>query len=430
MFRRHLAPQVLAALADTPVVLLHGARQAGKSTLAMELAAGPHPARYLTLDDAAVLAAAKSDPAGFIAGLKGPVVLDEVQRAPELFLPMKLAVDRDRRPGRFLLTGSANVLLLPRLSEALAGRMEVLTLWPLSQGEIDGVVEDFIDRIFASAFPLRATVVSREEMARRIVAGGFPEVVLRASPRRPAWFRSYLTTILQRTVRDLAAIERLHEVPRLLSVLAGRMGTLLNVADLSRTLGIPLTTLQRYLVLLQTAFLLHLLPAWTPGVRRRVLKSPKILLVDTGLAAHLVGLDSRGMMANVELWGAFVETFVVVELLKQAGWSATRCSLYHFRTVRGEEVDVVLESPDGRVVGVEVKAAVSIDAGDFRGLRVLAQAAGRRFLRGILLYFGEEAVPFGGNLYALPISSLWQAPQPRAAGRLGRATRTRGQSAT
>lgn len=258
------------------------------------------------------------------------------------------------------------------------------------------MVEDFIDRVFASAFPLRATVVSREEMARRIVAGGFPEVVLRASPRRPAWFRSYLTTISQRTVRDLAVI----------------------------------TTLQRYLVLLQTAFLLHLLPAWTPGVRRRVPKSPKILLVDTGLAAHLVGLDSRGMMANVELWGAFVETFVVVELLKQAGWSTTRCSLYHFRTVRGEEVDVVLESPDGRVVGVEVKAAVSIDAGDFRGLRVLAQAAGRRFLRGILLYFGEEAVPFGGNLYALPISSLWQAPQPRATGRLGRATQRRGQSAT
>ncbi|MDQ7850462.1 MAG: DUF4143 domain-containing protein [Armatimonadota bacterium] len=307
--------------------------------------------------------------------------------------------------------------------------MEVLTLWPLSQGEIDGVVEDFIDRAFASTFSLRATVVPREEVARRIACGGFPQVVLRASSRRPAWFRSYLTTISQRTVRDLAAIERLHEVPRLLSALAGRMGALLNAADLSRTLGIPLTTLQRYLALLQTAFLLYLLPAWTPGVRRRLLKSPKILLVDTGLAAHLVGLDSRGMLANVELWGAFVEAFVVVELLKQTGWSATRCSLYHFRTARGEEVDVVLEAPDGRVVGVEIKAAVSIDAGDFRGLRVLAQAAGRRFLRGILLYFGEEAVPFGDNLYALPISGLWQVPQPRVIGRSGRAAR-RGQSAT
>jgi len=430
VFRRHLASQVLAALADTPVVLLHGARQAGKSTLAMELAGGPHPARYLTLDDAAVLAAAKSDPAGFIAGLEGPVVLDEVQRAPELFLPIKLAVDRDRRPGRFLLTGSVNVLLLPRLSESLAGRMEVLTLWPLSQGEIDGVVEDFIDRAFASAFPLPASVMHREGVARRIACGGFPEVVLRAPSRRPAWFRSYLTTISQRTVRDLAAIERLHQVPRLLSVLAGRTGTLLNTADLSRTLGIPLTTLQRYLALLQTAFLLYLLPAWTPGVRGRVLKSPKVLLVDTGLAAHLVGLDGRGLLTNVELWGAFVETFVAVELLKQTGWSATRCSLYHFRTARGEEVDVVLESPDGRVVGVEVKAYVSIDASDFRGLRVLAQAAGRRFLRGILLYFGEEAVPFGDNLYALPISSLWRAPQPRAVAHLGRATRRRGQSAT
>jgi predicted AAA+ superfamily ATPase len=415
MFRRHVTTPLLAALGDTPVVLLHGARQVGKSTLAQEIASGQHHARYLTLDDATVLAAARSDPAGFISGLQGSVVIDEVQRAPELFLPIKAAVDRDRRPGRFLLTGSANVLLLPKLSESLAGRMEVLTLWPLSQGEINGVVEEFIDRVFAPALVLPPNAsMDRDELARRIAAGGYPEAVLRSSARQPAWFRSYVMTILQRTVRDIADIERLHEIPRLLSVLAARTGTLLNVADLSRTLGIPQTTLQRYLALLETTFLVHLLPAWSAKARKRLLKSPKILLVDTGLAGHLAGVDSRALPKHTELWGPFVETFLAMELMKQAGWSRTQPTLHHLRTAKGEEVDVVLEAPSGEIVGVEVKAAVSVDADDLRGLRILAEIAGRRFLRGILLYLGHQAVPFGANLYALPISSLllWQQPTP------------------
>ena len=409
MYRRHITAQLLAALGDTPVVLLHGARQVGKSTLAQELATKGHPARYLTLDDAAVLAAAKSDPAGFVRGLDEPVVIDEVQRAPELFIPIKTSVDRDRRPGRFLLTGSANVLLLPKLSESLAGRMEILTLWPLSQGEISGEVEDFIDRMFAPS-PKRSpdTGMDRDELARLIAAGGYPEAILRRPARRPAWFRSYVATILQRTVRDVADIERLHEIPRLLGVLAARTGTLLNVADLSRTLGIPQTTLQRYLALLQTTFLLHLLPAWTARVRKRLLKSPKILTVDTGLASHLVGMNTKGLTASTELWGAFVETFVTMELHKQAAWSKTRPTLYHFRTAKGGEVDVVMEEPSGKLVGVETKAAVSVGAGDFRGLRTLAEIAGQRFLRGVLLYLGEQAVPFGAKLYAMPISSVWR----------------------
>ncbi len=417
MFRRHIATSLLAALADTPVVLLHGARQVGKSTLAQEVASGQHPARYLTLDDAAVLAAAKSDPAGFVSGLEGPLVIDEIQRVPELFLPLKAAVDRARQPGRFLLTGSANVLLLPKLSESLAGRMEILRLWPLSQGEIAGEMEEFIDRAFAPSLVLPSgTSIERSDLARRIAAGGYPEAVLRSPARRPAWFRSYVTTILQRTVRDIVDIERLHEIPRLLGVLAARTGTLLNVADLSRTLGIPQTTLQRYLVTLQATFLLHLLPAWTASVRKRLLKYPKILLVDTGLAGHLAGVDGRALPARPELWGSFVETFVAIELMKQADWSATHAALYHLRTANGEKVDIVLEAPSGTVVGIEVKAAASVDASDFRGLRILAEMAGHRFLRGILLYLGPQAVPFGTNLCALPISSLWRWQHSRSPG--------------
>lgn len=416
-------PQVLAALTDTPVVLLHGARQVGKSTLAQEIASGPHRARYLTLDDAAVLAAAKSDPAGFIHNLAEPVVIDEVQRVPELFVSIKAAVDRDRRPGRFLLTGSANVLLLPKLSESLAGRMEVLSLWPLSQGEIIGEIEDFIDRVFAPKLsPLPNATVDRDELVRRIAVGGYPEAVLRQPARRPAWFRSYVTTVLQRTVRDIADIDRIHEMPRLLGVLAARTGTLFNVADLSRVLGIPQTTLQRYLALLQTTFLLHFLPAWTTRMRKRLLKSPKMLIVDSGLATHLVGMDTRVLPASVELWGAFVETFVVMELMRQASWSKTRPALYHFRTAKGEEVDVVLESPSGRLVGLQVKATVSLQASDFRGLRSLAESARQRFQRGILLYLGDQAVPFGSNLFALPITSLWQWTGPAPAGRAPGAT--------
>lgn len=400
-------PQVLAALADTPVVLLHGARQAGKSTLAQVIAADAHPARYLTLDDPATFTAAKGDAAGFILGLEGKVVIDEVQRAPELFVAIKAAVDRGRQPGRFLLTGSANILLLPQLSESLAGRMEILTLWPLSQGELEGEDENFVNRMFAPRLILPADSITREDLVQRIVMGGYPEVVLRRPLRRAAWFRSYITTIMQRDVRDIMQIERLDEMPRLLGVLAGRTGTLLNVADLSRTLGIPQTTLHRYLTLLQATFLIQLVPAWTTNVRKRLLKTPKIILADTGLAAHLVGMDGRGLMSNAELWGAFLETFVAMELLKQMTWSKIRPALYHFRTAKGEGADLVLEAPSGELVAVEVKATAALGADDFGGLRTLASIAGRRFKRGVLLYLGDQALPFGRNLYAFPISSLW-----------------------
>jgi predicted AAA+ superfamily ATPase len=263
---------------------------------------------------------------------------------------------------------------------------------------------------------LSGVPVDREELARRIVAGGYPDAVLRSSARRSAWFRSYVTTIVQRTVRDIADIDRIHEIPRLLAVLAARTGTLLNVADLSRALGMPQTTLKRHLALLHAAFLVELLPAWTGRARRRLLKSPKILTVDTGLASHLVGMDEQRVISSVELWGAFVETFVLMEVIKQAGWSKTPPRLYHFRSANGEEVDIVLEGPADTLVGIEVKATMSIHADDFRGLRVLAESGGTRFLRGVLLYLGDQEVPFGSNLYALPISSLWGGHKPPLTG--------------
>jgi predicted AAA+ superfamily ATPase len=408
MHRRWMMGPLVEALADRPVVLLNGARQAGKTTLVRQIAGEAHPSRYLTLDDAAVLSAADADPAGFVAGLDGPVILDEVQRAPGLFLAIKAAVDRDRRPGRFLLTGSADVLLLPRLADALVGRVEILTLWPLSQGEIEGRTDAFVDAVFADRLqglppPHRPDAA----LAARIVRGGFPEVADRDEARRAAWFGAYVTTILQRDVRDLAHVEGLTALPRLLKLLAARTMSVLNYADLARNAGIAQSTLKRYMALLEATYLVRTIPAWFANIGKRLAKAPKVLLGDTGLAAHLQGLDAPRLVEDRGLLGPLLENFVVMELTKQLGWSRNRARLHYFRTHAGGEVDIVLEDPRGRLVGVEVKAASGVGAGAFQGLRELAEATGKRFLRGIVLYTGTEVVPFGPRLHAVPVRALW-----------------------
>lgn len=409
MYERNITPSLLAALADRPVVVLHGARQTGKSWLAQQISSRQHPANYLTLDDPAVLTAATGDPTGFIQTLQEAAVIDEAQRASELFLAIKASVDRDRRPGRFLLTGSANIWLVPKLSESLAGRMEILTLWPLSQGEIEGAQEGFVDAGFADdPLPLARMKVDRQDIIRRLLAGGYPEALSLSQVRRRRWFASYVTAILQRDVRELAQrIERLAEMPRLLTALAGRTATLLNAAELSRASGIPERTLHRYLTLLEATFLILRIPAWTANLRKRLLKTPKVVAVDTGLAAYLQNVDARRLNAEPSLLGPLLETFVITELVKQQSWSHTQPEVGHFRTAHGEEVDVVLDAR-GRLVGIEVKAAASVSEADFRGLRAMAAATGRRFHRGILLYLGETAVAVSPQLYALPLPALWR----------------------
>jgi predicted AAA+ superfamily ATPase len=411
MISRHLQVLLRDALADRPVVLLQGARQVGKSTLARTLAdEGRPPRRYLTMDDAAVLAAAQADPDGFIAGLDGPVVLDEIQRTPGLFLSIKAVVDRHRQPGRFLLTGSAEVLLLPKLSETLAGRMEILTLWPLSQGEIEGAREGFVDAVFGDRLPpLPGAPSTASGLPERIVRGGYPELVAGGTRvRQRAWFGSYITTILQRDVRDLAHIEGLTALPRLLALLAARPMGLLNYADLARHSGLPQSTLKRYLTLLETTFLVRTLPAWFVNVGKRLAKAPKVFLTDTGLAAHLMGTDALRLREDRGLLGPLLENFVAMEATKQAAWSRAQPQLFHFHTAEGHEVDLVLEEASGRIMGIEVKAAATVGEKDFKGLRVLAQAAGGRFRRGVLLYTGTQIVPFGANLHAVPLEALWR----------------------
>jgi predicted AAA+ superfamily ATPase len=408
-----LTGPLLEALADTPAVLVNGARQTGKSTLVQSAEVAGQGRRYLTFDDPGILAAARRDPNGFVAGLNAPVTLDEVQHVPELFSVIKAAIDRNRQAGRFLLTGSANVMLLPKLSESLAGRMEVLTLWPFSQGEIRGVKENFVDTLFSGkslGWSGKSPVMSWEELLACIVDGGYPPALARKSAaRRDAWFQSYVSTVLQRDIRDLANIADTTAVPRLLSVVAARTGGLLNFADLSRTMALPQTTLKRYFALLEATFLVQLLCPWARNLGQRAIQTPKVYLNDTGLLTHLLGATVDRLKGEGNVAGSVLENFVLMELRKQSAWSVTRPELFYWRTVSGREVDVVLEDRTGKVVGVEVKAAATLGGNDVGGLQALASAVGRNWVRGVVLYTGAETIPFSANLHGIPIRRLWSA---------------------
>lgn len=404
MMPRQIHHSALDALGDSPVVLINGARQTGKSTLARALQPGT---RYLTLDDPAVLAAVQSDPFGFVNGLDEFTCLDEVQRAPEVFLAIKAAVDKQRTPGRFLLTGSANVLLLPQMADSLAGRMEVLELWPLAQSEIERQPTSLIDTLFTGSFADSYTF-DRNDFIVRLAAGGYPEALQRRSGRRrEAWFDNYLATILQRDVRDLSRIEGLSELPNLMQLLAIRSGGLLNIAELSRTSKIAQSTLQRYLTLLQTLFLVRLVPAWYSNLGKRLQKSPKVFVSDYGLMAHLRGHNEGSIQNSLGLPGDMVEAFVFAELAKHQSWAAERTSLMHYRTSTGVEVDFVLQNRRQELVGIEVKAAATVSPRDLNGLRHLRETTPKQFKRGILLYTGEQVVRFDEHLVAVPIGVLW-----------------------
>lgn len=407
MFRRNVETAVENALSDTPVVLVNGARQTGKSTLVQAWASRIH-AQYLTLDDAATLHLASSDPTGFIRNLQRPVVIDEIQKAPDLFPAIKLAVDRHRQPGQFLLTGSSNVLTLPSLSESLAGRMEVIPLHPLSAGELAGRIEGFIPRLFRRvAEPWKATP-DPLPINERLVRGGYPEAVDRTiDSRRDAWFGAYVSTLLQRDVRDLARVDGLHALPNLLRLVAARSSGLLNMSDVGRDAGLPHTTLGRYLSLLESVFLIHRVPAWSHNLGQRLVKAPKIHVLDPGLALHLIGADETRLSADRMLLGRMLESFVVGEVRKQLSWASPGTGLHHYRTSAGSEVDIVLEDRQGALCGIEVKASATVGPSDFSGLKALRDQFGDRFRTGVILYLGDQILPFGDDLWLLPVEALW-----------------------
>ena len=408
MIQRKIKSKLLEALTDSPVVLVHGARQTGKSTLLKYIAENDYPAKYLTFDDSGILSAAQNNPQDFISGYTENLVIDEVQRMPEIFLAIKSFVDINRKAGKFILTGSANVLLLPKVSESLAGRIEILNLFPLSQSELSSANINFIDELFGNDLKPNNIMRKKNDLANKVVTGGFPEMLTRKNhTRQNAWFKSYITTILQRDVRDIANIEKLSELPKLLSLFASRAGTLLNFAELSRSAAIPQTTLKRYVSLLEAIFMIHILPAWSGNLSKRLIKTPKLYLNDTGLLSHLVGFEPDKVLSNALSWGRMLENFVLMELLKQASWSKFNLSLFHYRSASGQEIDFIIERSDGKLVAVEVKATAKIAASDFTHIKSFANETGKKFLRGVVFYTGREAIPFAKNLSAMPVEMLW-----------------------
>ncbi len=395
------------ALQDTPVVLIHGPRQCGKTTLARAVGDAAGYA-YISFDDDVLRASVLADPVGFVSDFPDKVVLDEVQRVPELFTALKVAVDRDRRPGRFILTGSANVLLVPKLADSLAGRMEILRLHPLAQSELAAKQPNFLDALFGDGFKTNQQARLGKELADRIAAGGYPAALARPSSRRRAtWYRDYIETLVQRDVRDMARISSLDVLPRLLTLSAGQTARLLNVSDLASPFQLSRPTIRDYVTLLARVFLLEELPPWHNNRFSRLVKTPKLHLGDTGLACALLGVDAAALWADRTLLGQLLETFIFQELRRQASWRDDPINFYHFRDKDGVEVDIVLEGSGQRVAGVEVKASATVTASDFRGLRKLKESLGERFAGGVVLYDGEVTTPFGDKLFAVPIRSLW-----------------------
>jgi uncharacterized protein len=409
LYARLAEPALREALADSPIVLIHGPRQCGKSTLA-RLVGKELGHAYVSFDDAVPRGAAEADPAGFVADLPERVILDEVQHVPALFRALKSEVDRRRTPGRFMLTGSANVLLLPKLSDSLAGRMAVQRLHPLTQSELARRSPRFLDELFGVRLKARAMPRLAIELAERIVAGGYPAALTRSSGRRrAAWYRDYLEALVQRDVRELARISSLEVLPRLLALAAGQTARLLNVSELASPFQLSRPTIRDYVTLLERVFLLEILPSWHTNRLSRLIKTPKAHLGDTGLACAILGVDAEDLWADRPLLGQLLETFVYQELRRQASAHHEALTFTHFRDKDGAEVDIVIERGVHALAGIEVKASATVTAADFRGLRKMRDAAGKRFKAGVVLYDGEATASFGDGFFAVPVRRLWEA---------------------
>lgn len=405
MFQRFVERRADEAMLDTPVVLIVGPRRAGKTTLVRRM--GDASRTYITLDDQTTLSAAQSDPTGFIRGLDRAII-DEIQRAPDLLLAVKKTIDEDYRPGRFLLTGSANVLTLPRIADSLAGRMETIQMLPLARAEISGRAPRFLEHLFEGKLYSQRDAIVGDDLVKLVLLGGFPEAISRESERRRQdWSRSYLTSILTRDLRDIADIEKLTELPKFVRLLAEHSGQLVNYSQFGAGIDVSHKTGQRYVGLLEQVFLIATVRPWFTNALNRIVKTPKLHFLDSGLLAAARGLTFERVKVDRPTFGGLLESFVFSEVLKLMTGSDLRLTPYHFRDRDMREVDIVLERDDGTIVGIEVKASATVKGSDFAGLRALAEASGNRFAFGVVLYDSADFVPFGDRLAAAPLSCLW-----------------------
>lgn len=405
LYPRLIKARVAEAMADTPVVLLAGPRQAGKTTLVRQLA--NRDMRYLTLDDELTLLAAREDPVGMVRGLDRGVI-DEIQRAPQLLLAIKKSVDENRRPGRFLLTGSANLMAMPTVADSLAGRMETLTLLPLSQSELHGSSVNWLDQAFAGRLPEVTAPLVGPDLVDAVLRGGYPEAVSRATVRRrAAWARQYTDALIERDVRDVAGIDKLDHLPRFLRALAQMAGQMCNYTQLGGQVGLDGKTAARYIGVFEQMYLLRRLDVWARNRLSRVVKTPKVQFLDSGLLSTLMELTAETVQRDRTRFGLALENFVFAELLKHTTTAEGDYRLLYYRDHDQIEVDVVIENAAGHLVGVEVKAAATIRESDLRGLKRLSMVAGDAFNLGVILYDGTETLPLGDRLWAAPLSSLW-----------------------
>ena len=403
---RRIEPRIAEALLDTPVVLLAGPRQAGKTTLVRHIAA-QQGLRYLTLDDGLTLLSAREDPVGMVRSLDRAVI-DEIQRAPQLLLAIKKSVDEDRRPGRFLLTGSANLMALPTVADSLVGRMETLSLLLLSQSEMALRQANWIDQAFAGRILQTSTPAVGEALVERVLRGGYPEAVARpAGRRRTTWARQYIDALIERDVRDIAHIDKLDQLPRFLRALAHTAGQMCNYTQLGAQVGLDGKTALRYCGVFEQMYLLQRIDVWARNRLSRVVKTAKLQFLDAGLLASLLDLTAQEVAQDRTRFGNVLETFVFGELLKHSTTAQDDYRLMYYRDADKFEVDVVIENAAGQLVGVEVKAAATVKASDLRGLKKWAALAGPQFRLGVVLYDGTETLPLGDGLWAAPLSSLW-----------------------
>ncbi len=410
-YPRYILSRLQAAINDSPVVLIHGPRQSGKTTLARTMEASGYG--YLNFDDPALVEQALADPVTFVRALPEQVILDEVQRVPQIFSALKMEVDRNRQPGRFILTGSANILMLPNLSDSLAGRMALLRLHPLAQAEIEGRESDLLARLFAgeltpSIEAAEGPVEKRRRLLMRITGGGYPAALTRSNPwRQIAWYRDYIEALVQRDVKDLKRIHGLEVLPDLLRIAAEQTARLVRINEMAAQLPRSRPTIDAYVTLLEGLFLVDQLPAWFSNRMKRLVKTPKVHLSDTGLACGMLGIDAVGLEGDPGFLGQIFASFIYQECRRLASWREEPIRFYHYRDRDGVEVDLLLERGDGAMVGLEAKTSRRVTSGDFKGLRKIASALGDRFRSGVVLYTGSSLLTFGEKMYAVPVSKLW-----------------------